>query len=331
MAVTTPTNVDTSIPEIWARQTLRSHSAAGFWGRFIGREGSGAPIIQKFELHNSPGDLIHVQVTNPLAGAGIEGDTTLLEGSEEALLTSEIKMSPVLYRHAFRVWRRAQKKSILDLRGEGRMRLAEWGTTKMDAKRFELFAAAALPAPLASETYVPTIHTAGGTDGTPHIDDVAIGDKLTVAEIQKIKLKLTLSKARPITMDGFPVFILVSHPNAMFELKREAEYRDWVREAHERGKNNPFFRGAMAMVDGVVLFEHERVPVATNATSVVVAKGIAFGAEAFVEAVDESPSWDEDVFDYGAQFGMAYEFACQPRRALELSSIQVYAASTVVT
>ena len=331
MAFTTTTNVDSSIPELWAKQVLRTHSVMGFWGRFTGGEGSGAPIIQKFDFQNSPGDLLHVNITNPLAGAGVSGDTTVLEGNEEALLTTELKAAPEYYRHAVGIYRRTAKKSIIPLRQEARMRLTEWGMVKMDVLRFTNFAATTVPLPVTGDAYTPYIVTAGGTDGTPHIDDIVAGDVLTVAEIQKIKLKLMLQHARPVMVDGFPTYFLVTHPNTLYQLKREAEYRDWVREAAVRGENNPFFRGATAMIDGVVIHEHERVPVTTNTGTVAVSKGIAFGSEFAIEAVDEAPDWDEDVFDYGNKLGVAYGFACYARRALELSSVQVYAAAVAVT
>jgi N4-gp56 family major capsid protein len=331
MAFTTPTNVDTSIPEIWAKTTLRSHKAAGFWGRFTGPEGSGAPIIQKTELVGGPGDYVHVQITAPLANAGVSGDTTTLEGNEEALTTTSLHLQPEYYRHAVGIYRRAAKKSIIALRPEAQMRLAEWGMVKMDDLRFTNFAATTVPLPVTGDAYTPNFHTAGGTDGSPHIDDIAAGDKLTVAEIQKIRLKLENQLAKPVMVDGQPVYFLVTHPNSLFDLKREAEYRDWVREAEVRGSGNPFFRGAVAMIDGMVIHSHPRVPTATNAGTVKVSKGVAFGSEAFVEALDESADWDEDVFDYGNKLGVAYGFACYARRALELSSIQVYAAAADVT
>src|SRR5687767_4203000 len=139
MASTTPTNVDSSIPELWAKLTLRDHLVAGFWKNMIGSEGSSSPIIQKTELLNNPGDTIHIQTTAPLAGAGVEGDTAVLEGNEEALATGSKKVIPVLYRHAVRINRRSNKKSIVELRAEARMRLAEWGEEKMDDKRFANF------------------------------------------------------------------------------------------------------------------------------------------------------------------------------------------------
>lgn len=322
MAVTEPTDVDTSIPESWAKDILREHRYGNFWARFVG-----TAIRQRTELLNKPGDLIHVQVTDPLSGAGVTGDTATLVGNEEDLSTSEIKVSPLLYRHAVLNNRRAVKKSIVDLLAETRERLSEWGGNKMDTVRFAQFVATAMPAPLAAEAYAPNIFTSGGTGGTPTVDDVIVGETLTVAEIQKIRVILEAQKAKPINVDGDGIYALVCHPYALYALKREAEYRDWVREAAVRGSDNPFFKGATAVLDGMAIFSSFNSPLVANATAVQVNKAIAFGDEAFVEGLDENVHSEMDSFDYGLQKGVSYEFAFQPRRALELSSLQVYTSA----
>lgn len=336
MSVTTPTNVDTSINEVWAKSVLRRHKAAGFWGRFVGGEGSGSPIIQKSELLNSPGDLIHIQVTDPLSGVGVSGDTATLVGNEENLATSEIKASPTLYRHAVRINRRANKKSILDLREEMAMRLSEWGMNKMDTLRFSAFTGTT--APVAGETYTPNVYAVatadsandGGTTIGDTAEDVALADTLSVKAIQVVKLKLTTALAKPLGSDGFPYYVLVASPYATFQLKQESRYESWVRDAEVRGKDNPFFRGALAVIDGVILYEHPNVTRTANVAGVQVANNIAFGAEAFVEALDENPHSNEDTFDYALEFGKSYEFAVQSRRALELSSLQVKCSAPTV-
>ena len=328
MSSTTPTNVDSSIPEVWARNILRTTRTAGFWGRFVGGEGSNAPIVQKSELLNKPGDIVHIQTTSYLTGAGQTGDTATLLGNEENLTTSEIKAAPLLYRHAVRVWRRANKKSIVDLRAEAEFRLAEWGHEKMDDVRFSLFTATSLPAPLASETYnAPNVYVVGGGTGK---DDIAAGDVLTVAALQQMKLTLVNNLAKPIDVDGFPHYILVTHPNAVYQLKQESRYESWVREAQVRGPQNPFFRGALAVVDGMIIYEHPNVDRSANAGSVQTATSLAFGANAFVEALDENPHSETESIDYGAEFGISYEFAFQPRRALEKDSLQVFISAPTV-
>ena len=328
MASTTPTNIDSSIPEIWAKDTLRKIKRETFWGRFVG--GPGAPIVQKSELLNNPGDLLHIQVTDVLSGAGQSTDVAVLEGNEEALATTEIKASPVLYRHGVRMFRRAEKKSILDLRAEGRMRLEEWGKSKIDAVRFASYVATTLPAPLAGDPYTPNAFSVGGPSTGGVINDIAVGDTLSVAAIQQIKLGLMVRLAKPLMIDGFPMYVLVTHPYTTYQLKQEARYESMVREAQVRGDSNPFFRGALAIVDGVVIYEHADVPLQTNGGSVQVSKGIAFGSEFAVEALDESAVFADKLFDYDNEYGISLRFAFHSRRALEQNSTQVYAAAVTV-
>jgi N4-gp56 family major capsid protein len=337
---TTPTMVDSSILEVWAMESLRREKVAGYWGKFVGGEASGMPIIQKTELLNKPGDLIHVQITDPLTGAGVEGDTTRLVEMEENLATTELKLSTVLYRHAVRVNARAEKKSILDLAAEARMRLDEWLRNKMDILRFTTFmgtTSGVLPAPLVGESYTPNVCSfdsalpSGLKTALPaSVDDVDTDDYVSVKGLQALRLKLEIQTAKPLMVDGSPHYIYVAHPYAFFWLKQDTRYEAWVREARERSQTNPLFSGALAVIDGMILHSHVNVPTVVNAGTFNVSKGIAFGAEAFVEALDENIRFDDDDFDYGNQYGLAIRVAFSARRALELSSIIAYANATAV-
>lgn len=326
MAKTTPLNIDSSVPELWAKLTLRDQLREGFWAKFVGGEGSRSPIIRRSELLNKPGDTIHIQVTSPLAGAGVAGDETALEGSEENLTTSSMKVVPLLYRHGVRMYRRAVKKSILDLRGEAKMRLAEWGEEKMDDVRFSQFSL--LSGTINGDTITPYVRSDTGT--VP--GDIAAGDHLTVVRLQKAKLLMYENRALPLrTADGNDFFVMVAHPNSLYNLKREQEYRDWVKDAEVRGKDNPFFKGATAMIDGIVLFQHNNVVTATDGVaSIAVSRNLIFGGEAFIEGLDEGVSWAEDTFDYGNEIGFAYSFAFQPRPALAKNSAIILADAVTV-
>ena len=326
MTATTPTHVATSIPEVWSAKTMRVMLRKGFWSRFTGSPMSGACLIQHTELVGGPGDLIHIQVTNPLAGAGVDGDTATLEGNEENLATSEIQVATTLHRHAVLNYRRSQKKSIVDLRNEGHMRLAEWGAAKIDALRFAAYVSTTNSDVPDGNYDSPNTYVVG--TGTT-IDDVAATDKLTVDAVRTLRYKLEDQEAQPFDVNGLPVYFLVATPEMAFDLKNDADYDAAVKDAGPRDLGgNPIFTGALAMIDGVVILPHFRTLTATNATSVRVAKALAFGREAFVEGLDEAPFWEEDTFDYGNKLGTAYGFASGHRRGLERNSIQVYAAST---
>lgn len=319
-------DVDTSIPEVWARLVLRDMKRAGFWGRFVGSEASGMPIIQKTDLLNNPGDTIHIQITGSLTGTGVT-DEAVLSGQEEGLSTTEMVTIPTYYRHGVLSKRRAQKKSTLDLRSEARLRLAEWGEQKLDALRFSQF----------TLTQGSKLHAQDSANYTANVRGVAghgvstlvAADTITVEELMLAKLALYNQNAKPLRIDGDDVFVAVVHPNSLYDLKREAEYRDWVREAQVRGADNPFFKGATAMIDGVLIYQHSGVPTfnSTSGTPVKSANNLIFGSEAFIEGLDENPSWDEETKDYGAEFGVAYGFAIEPRRALAKNSLILQSAA----
>ncbi len=339
MAVTNPSNVDTSIPEVWASRVMRNTLRKGFWGKFAGGVGSEKPIIQQTELLNKPGDRIHIQITDALVGAGVSGDTAVLAGNEEAMSTTEMIVSPTLKRHAVLINRRANKKSILELRSEARMRLEEWGKKKVDDIRFSQFTSilnADIPEGAGYDQ--PNTYTVGGgfssvaPAGNFGIDAVAAGEKLTVQVCRNIRYHLQAQNARPFQGDDEqPFYGMVISPEMEFDLKSDTEYKNVMLNAAQRGSSNPLFTGAVADVEGLLLYPHFHVPTVTNAGSVRVAKALAFGAEAFVEGWDEDVSWVEDTFDYDLQWGVAYSFAFQPRRALEKNSLIVYAAATVPT
>lgn len=327
MSATTNTNVQTSIPETWDRKTLRRTLRDTFFDKWMGPEGSGMPFIRKTQLQSGPGDEIHVQITDALTGAGVEGDETVLEGNEENLATSQISMTTKLYRNAVVNHRRAQKKSIIDLQEEASMRLAEWGRTKMDNNRFAKIVSTT-GSDVPDGVYTPNIYVVGGGTG---VVDVAATDKLTVDAARKIRYTLDAQQAEPFLKDGMPWYFLLTSPQAIYDLKQDADYDSYVVNAASRGFDNPVFTGAVANIDGLIILSHWNVPVADNAGGVAVAKSVAFGKEAFIEVLDEAVSWKQDEFDYGNRLGTAFGFAHGTRRALERNSLQVYVASEAPT
>jgi N4-gp56 family major capsid protein len=238
---------------------------------------------------------------------------------------SAIKVIPVYRRHAVLLNNRGVKKSIVDMRSEAKMRLAEWAQEKMDDVRFANFVSTS---PMNGETYTPEFTVVGG--GSTGASDVNTTDLLDVQSLQIAKLDLYNNRAKPLmASDGNEYFGLVGHPNTLYNLKRSDEYRDWVREAAVRGQDNPFFKGAIAMIDGVLIFQHNNVVTALDgASSISVSRNVLFGAEAFVEGLDENLSWFEKEFDYNLQHGISFGFAFQPRRARAINSSILFAVAT---
>ena len=69
---------------------------------------------------------------------------------------------------------------------------------------------------------------------------------------------------RPIKIDGRDYYVLLVHPDVMFDLKTDSTFQQFLRDAEKRGNDNPLFTGASAIVDGVIVHEHEKMPITTD-------------------------------------------------------------------
>jgi N4-gp56 family major capsid protein len=322
MTVTTPTHVATSIPRKYADKVLRDMAKDTFWDKFV----SGGAIVRKSEVENKPGETIYIQVTAPLSGAGVT-ELTALEGSEENLTTSELTLTPTYIRHGVRMYRRAQKKSMIDLREEARMRLTEWARTKLDIQRFTNFTDTTLHGyPDASAK----LRVVGGGTGK---SDVSAGDVLTLAEISKSKYILRDNGGLPFKIDGGEFYALVVDPWVEYSVKvTDTAYATAQREAGIRGAGNPLFTGAQAIWDGVIIHTADNVIVGTDGGGGARwASNLMFGREAYMEAFGGGQSWVEKTFDYDNELGVAYgwDYGCQ--RAFEIRSLQVMSAAPIQT
>jgi N4-gp56 family major capsid protein len=322
------TNLSASAPaisEVWARRTLRSALRSPFWSRFVGDVGSGMPIIQRFELLDGPGSILHVPITSSLSGAGVSEETTLA-GAEEVLPITNLGTSPLYRRHAVRSNHLAMQRSSIDILEEARIHLGQWGAAKADAVRHAAYVATALAAPLAGETYTPTVAYLGGATS---IVTVTAAMKWTVAEVQKLRVKLITQNCTPLkSVNGENVYGLVITPQQALDLKQDSAYNTAVQSAGPRDATNPIFSGAMAMIDGIAIYVDLGVVTATDgAASAKVARNVAFGSEAFVEGWAENVSFQSDQFDYGFEQGTSFAFSFHPRRALAKNSLIVYGAS----
>jgi N4-gp56 family major capsid protein len=91
----------------------------------------------------------------------------------------------------------------------------------------------------------------------------------------------------PIMIDGKPHYVCLLHTDVVeYDLKNNSEYQQAIREAESRGKSNPLFTGAIAVVDNVIIHAHESVEIGTNAGSgsdVPYCKGVMLGKNALMQ------------------------------------------------
>ena len=301
-AVTRKADVTASIATIWSKKVYMQAEKLTFWHNMEGPEGSNMPLIRKDDLESGGADTIKSDIYLNLTGAGLTGDTTLLEGNEEKMVMRQMSFGVERYKHAVRVGDLAERLSATLERSKGYQLLSRWLAGRLDDLLFAEI----------TRTTQPTKNKwAAGTATTrDQLQDTDAGGRLTWDEIIRLKAYAqTELKIEPLRLEnGEEIFGLVIHPYAEVSLKtNDAKWQQSQREARERGTGNPLFTGAVGMVDGVVLYSSQRVPRSNNAhaSPIAVANNIFFGAQAMSRGYVTRPVWREQEFSYGEEYGIA--------------------------
>ena len=294
------------------------------------------------DLKKSQGDTITVPFTAKLSGNGVVGDATL-EGNEEEINPYSDAVSINQLRNGVALTGRYdEKRNVYDMYKDAKNKLSIWGQEVIERQIFMKLAGvttldltdvnAATYSALAtfsnSANVVPTADEAAGAGArylcadSAGLDSLTAGDTLTVDLIRAAKMKAVLAspKIKPLKIKGKDFYVMFVHPWQAIDLKGTDTYNNMVKDAWWRGEDNPLFSGALAVIDGVILVEHEYVPTAgagdafgvggTNVPASVRAfRSSLCGQQAVVIAqTDRTWTMDEDTFDYGNQRGVATGF-----------------------
>lgn len=301
MAVTRKADIADQIPALWAADLYSQAEALTFFHNFEGPEGSTMPIIRKDDFTKSPGDTIRVDIVLALTGAGQTGDTTSVEGNEEDLKFRQNTFSVTQLSHGVRWTELAELLNVHDMRSAALNQLRKWLAGKLDNQIWSELAG--------SGTTIPTANlwAAGSASSRATVADGAATGRLTLSTLTELKAYAqTELKLEPLKLiDGEEIFVLVAHPYAVMQLKRDdTTWAQAQREARERSITNPLFTGAAGMWDGILIKTSDRVPRSTNGT-IQVADNVLLGAQALMRGYAMYPDWREELFDYGRQTGIA--------------------------
>lgn len=302
MAVGKKADYTAQIPSIWAADLFSQAENLTFWHNMEGPPGSSMPILRRDELEKEAGDTIKFDIVLALTGAGMTGDTALLEGNEEALKFRQTSMTVDSLQHAVRWSKLAQKLITHDMRTTGLNQLSKWLAGKLDDAIFSEISGAG--------TTMPTknLWAAGTATTRDTVADTDAGGRLTLDTLTELKAYAQVDlKIEPLRMeDGNEYFGLVAHPYAIMELKRDdTKWAQAQRDAQLRGADNPVFTGAVGMWDGVIIYTSTRVRRSANAVPIQVADNIFFGAQALSRGYGSYPDWTEQYFSYGQEAGIA--------------------------
>ena len=324
MAITSyGTNANETV-KVWSRKLFRESLKATWLYKFMG-EGTDSIIQVLDDLAKGPGDNVKNILRVQLTGEGIEGDATL-EGNEEALTTYTDNFYISQLRHAVRSGGRMTEQRIpFSIREEARQGLTDWFSDRIDTALFNQLAGntaqtdTRYTAHNATTAPDSTRRVSPGTNGGTAAASLSASQIFTFALIDKAveKAKTVSPLIRPVRVDGNEYFVCFLHPYQVTDLRTDTTSGNWFdvqSKAMQGGRvsDNPIFTGALGVYNGVILHEANRVPLTSTTTSSNsnTRRALLCGAQAGVVGFGRENgmnrmTWQEELFDYGNQFGVA--------------------------
>jgi len=299
-----------------------------------------AVIQMKEDLTKKKGDRIALALVNKLSNAATTGTATL-EGNEEDLTSRSHLLTVDKRRNGVRVAEMSEQKSAIDLRQAGKAMLKNWAvsdTRSLIIKALNSFRSAntiytwetgaqiqndvghtVLDAWLVdnADRTMFGAYTSGGTDfSADHNQLDNTSDKMTAALLTtaKIKAQTASPNITPIRTKGDEEwFVAFLHPYQIRDLVlSDTTFQAAQREARERSKDNPLFRGADYVWDGIIIRSIPEIPLVaassiTGGSAVQTACAHLCGAQALGYGLAKRWTSKTETFDYGDKVGVAIE------------------------
>lgn len=326
---------------LWSMDFWKQARNQSFINKFLGKDANS--MIQHItELKKTEkGARAVITLLADLEGDGIAGDRTL-EGNEEAMKSMDQVIRIDQLRNATRhEGKMADQKSVVNFRENARDKLAYWVADRLDQMAFLTLAgrnyATANSGPnrvgsdlknleFAADVTQPSAKRVGRWNAALNSGDGGFevggaANTVVAADLPEWNLFVALKAyakenyIRGIKENGgeetFHAFL---SPSAMAKLKLDANYRDNLRYAQQRGSGNELFTGSAVKVDGIYLHEFRHVPNSRLLASgskwgaggtVDVCQVLFCGAQALGMADLGNPDWVEKEFDYDNQPGIS--------------------------
>lgn len=323
--------------KVWSEVTWKQGRDASFWmsSGMIGKgtEDTTRPIHLVTDLTSTErGDRCVMQLVADLANDGVAGDNEL-EGNEESLINDSQEIVIDLFRHAVKSkGKMSEQRTVIRFRAQARDKLSFWLGDKLDELAFltisgraytllttgatrtagsqlpQLAFASGVTAPSTNRIMFAGTNTSEGT--------VAAGDTMNWNLIVKARAAAQRKKLKPIRQGGKEYYAVVMSTEQARDLKQDTTYQTNVGRAETRSKDNPLFKGTFAVIDGVMLYEHNK-----TFNTLGLADGSKWGSGGHVDGAQASligaqalgfarigePVFEESTLtDYGNREGIGY-------------------------
>lgn len=322
--------------KVWATQITVAGRDKNFWmsNGFVGTstDDMTRPVQRITELtKTSRGIECIMQLVLELQSDGVVGDQELT-GNEESMINDAQVLSIDFLRHGVKSeGEMAEQATVIRFRNIGRDKLGFWlgdsidelmfltaagraytlntnGSTRASSAWSNLNFAAQVAAASAGRTFYAGSATSEATLTTADV----VTWNFVVGACAKAKRK----KLKPIRSRGKPYYALILSTEQMNDLKQDSNYQANLRSAGPRGDTNKLFNNATAVIDGVIIYEHNKVFNTLGLASsskwgssgtVDGAQALLIGSQALGLAMIGNASFKEaDITDYGHRPGMSY-------------------------
>lgn len=328
--------------KLWEERLFRDVEIESYFvSRFMSENDNNIVQVQT-DLTKSQGDQVTFGVVQNLSGDGVTSGQ-VLEGNEEGLTSYDYSIVLEQYRHGTRTRGKLDvQRAMFSIPDVSRNKLKIWGAEKID----KLLVAALLASPtkILYRDGVAGAFSGTAIAATAKTAMTAANSKLTPNFISALRVwaktggSAATYRIRPVKIEGEEFYVLLVPPAAMYDLRIDSTFQTAMKDAMDRGKSNPLFRGATAVWDNVVVHETERISLFTDGgggASVTGAFCALMGAQALCWAWGERPNTVQDEFDYGNEMGWAWEMmakAGKPKfNSKDYGTVGVCLACTNVT
>lgn len=289
-----------------SEKLYRDTAKESYFTRFMGT-GPSSMIQSNEQLGKGKGDRITFGIRMRLSGSGVTGTSgDAVEGHEEDLTLYNFNVTLEEYAHAVKYENRlSPTRAPFDLTEESKDGLKTWGAEKIDDLIFDALQASLTRTMRPNSRATKSVLTATDLMDPNTIARVRAGAKTGWARTQ--------TPLRPIKVDGREYYVMLVHPDVMYDMYRNSEFNQALREAEIRGKDNPLFTGAKAIWQNVVIHEHENVAIGSNAgagSNVNYADCLFLGAQAGVFAWGDRPKIVSETFDFQRKRGDSWQMIC---------------------
>ena len=320
--------------KVWSGKLWMQFRDESFWqsNGFISN-GLNTPINRITELTKTSRGLECVmQLVNDLAGDGTAGDNDL-NGSEEAMVNDAQSIHIDILAHAVKSkGQMSEQATVIRFREQAKDKLGFWLPNKIDEMMFLTVSGRAytlntdlstrgtsqLPAlAFAADVTAPSTNRVKFAGSATTEATLAAGDKMSWTLCVTAKTFARRQGLRPIRQGGKEYYAMVLSPEQRRDLLLDSTYQTIVSRAAEKGSKNPLFTNALAVVDGLILYEHRKVINTSGlgatskwgaASTVEGAQAILMGACALGFTTLGGGEWIEgDQNDYGRKPAVGYQ------------------------